>query len=110
MAWLITLRASRRVDQVDLAVLALDHVRIRERVLARGDVAAIGIRLVLVGRNGHGQRRAIVHAVVVDQQQVAVLQLEEIDRGVGIGELRILPFAPGAAAVVRFAAHDVAVA
>ena len=47
----------------------------------------VGISLVAVGRDGHGQRRAVGAAVVVDQQQMAVLELEKIDRGVGIGEL-----------------------
>src|SRR5205823_6759034 len=45
-------------------------------------------------------------AVVEDEEQMAVSQLDEVHRGVRVRELRIGAFAPGASAVARFGSHQ----
>ena len=62
-----------------------------------------------VGGEGGGERRAVLHAVVVNEEQVAVFELEQIDGGVGVRERRVAARRPGPPAVVRFREHQVAV-
>ncbi len=81
--------AVRGIDYVDLAVLRLDSVGIGERVVATGDVASMGVGLVVVHRNGHRQRGPVIHVVVVDQQQVTIVQLDEVHSRVRVLELDI---------------------
>ena len=64
--------AVRGVDDVDPAVAGLKGIGICEGIVAAGNVAPIGIGLVVVGGDSHGQRRAIVHVIVVNKQQMAV--------------------------------------
>ena len=76
--------AVRRVNDVDPAVAGLNGIGICEGIVAAGNIAPIGIGLVVVGRDSHGQRGAIVHVIVVNKQEMAVLQLDEVNGGVGV--------------------------
>ena len=39
-----------------------------------GNVAAVGVRLVFVGRDRDGKRRPVLETIVVDKERVAGLQ------------------------------------
>ena len=86
-------------------MVLLDHLTKGRVILGVGpgafdEVSAVGVGLVVVGRKGGGERGAAAHAVVVDQQQVAALELQEVDGGVGVGKRCVLALGPGLAAVV----------
>src|SRR5438552_3520023 len=100
--------ALRREDDVDLAVARLAGARIREIRWPLRDIALERIGLVVVGRDCRRQGRPAIHAVIVDQEQPAAPELEEIDGRIRVREPGISPLAPGAAAVVRLGAHQVA--
>ena len=51
---------------------------------------------------------AVAHAIVIDQEEAATFELDEVDGGIGVWERRILALAPRQAAVVGFRADDVA--
>src|SRR6185369_12716457 len=94
------------VRHVNLSISCLDGGGISEITAALRDVAAMGKGLSAVRGNGHGKWGAFVEAVIINQQQMAVLQFDQIDRGIRIGELRILSFAPTAPAIMRFRSHQ----
>ena len=60
-----------RENQMNDAIASLQCIRICIRSLARNQVAAMRISLIAVRRDRRRQRCSIIHAVVVDEQQVA---------------------------------------
>ncbi len=92
---------------MDLAVVGLDSIGVGVVAGAFNQIAAIWIGLVTVGGEGRGQWCAGVCGVVEDQQQIAALEAQELDGGIGIPELSFLSLAPGASAVPRLGANDV---
>src|SRR5437867_1064068 len=79
----------RGEDDMDLAVARLDRRWISKIAGPFGNVSPMRKRLRVVCRNGRGQRGAIGETVVVNQQQVAVAQPDEVHRGIGIREFGI---------------------
>src|SRR5262249_7926603 len=68
----------RREDDVHLPVAGLEGERVSEVAGALGEVPLERIGLVAVRRQRHGQRGPPMEAVVVNQQEPAALQFEEI--------------------------------
>ena len=75
---------------MDLAVIGLDGVGIGIIAGAFDQGAAIGVRSIAVGREGGRQRRAVFGGVIENQQEMAALETQELDGGVGVGELGFL--------------------
>src|SRR5262245_49728051 len=63
----------RGVDDVDFAVAGLDSERVGVVEIPDGEVAAMPPGLVAIGRERDSERRSVIHAIVVDQDKVAVL-------------------------------------
>ena len=98
-----------RIDEMNLPVLRLHRHGVGVIVRAFGKVTSIGITSIVVGGNGDGQRRALVHVVIEDQEQMAVLLFDEINGGIGIGELGIDAGAPSQSIVEGFGADEPAI-
>jgi len=76
----------RGEDEMNFSVGRLHRDRVSVIVRTFGHVAAPRPRLIPVGRERHRQGRAIVHAVVKDQEQIAAAQFNEIHGCIGVGE------------------------
>src|SRR5579871_426047 len=69
----------------------------------------MGIALVPIRGKRSGQRRPPVHAVVVHEQEMAIVQPKQIDGRIWIRKRGIRAGTPGPTAVLRFGAYQVAV-
>ena len=87
----------RGEDEMNFSVGRLHRHRVGVIVRTFGHVAAPRPRLIPVGRERHRQGRAIVHAVVKDQEQIAAAQFNEIHGCIGVLESRVQALAPGPA-------------
>src|SRR5207245_3340290 len=79
----------RGKDKVNPSVTGLDSHWVGVIVRAFSDIAAPGPGSVLIWRKRNRQRRPLIHAIVVHEQQVAAPQFDEVHRRVRILKLRL---------------------
>ena len=99
----------RSEDDVNLVVARLKGDRVRKGILPFSDVPPEGVRTIQVGRECRRERRALIHMIVIDEQQIAAPQFDKINCSVRLRKLRVAPLAPRASAVARFGAHQVTI-
>ena len=95
------------IDDVDFLILCLDRHGIGGGIIGDvQDIAAMGIRGIVIGGDGDGEGHAVDLAVIVDEEKVAVFEFDEVGGGVGIGEFCFGSCAPGPASITGFGTDE----
>ena len=94
------------VEDMDSAVLRLDGSWIGEGAWPPTKVHLMGEGPDLVGRKRRGKGAPVVHAPIVDKEEMAALKFDQLDGGVWVWEFGFFALAPSQPSVVRFGSDD----